>query len=72
MTELRENGVRSVVVAPIGFVSEHTETLYDLDVEARGWAVELGFEQFLRVPALGAAAAFLDAMAEVAAALLPG
>ena len=35
-------GARDVVVAPIGFVSDHMEVLYDLDFEARGRALELG------------------------------
>jgi len=39
---LRESGVSSVVVAPIGFVSDHMEVVYDLDVEARNVAEEIG------------------------------
>jgi ferrochelatase len=39
---LAGHGVRDVVVAPIGFVSDHVEVLYDLDVEARGIAHQLG------------------------------
>lgn len=39
---LRERGTRQVVVAPIGFLSDHLEVLYDLDVEARALAEELG------------------------------
>ncbi len=39
---LRERGVREVVVVPIGFVSDHVEVLYDLDVEAGQLAEELG------------------------------
>ncbi len=39
---LAAEGVRHVVVAPIGFLSDHMEVLYDLDVEARGLANELG------------------------------
>lgn len=35
-------GVEDVVVAPIGFVSDHLEVLYDLDVEAAGLAAQLG------------------------------
>ena len=35
-------GVRNVVVCPIGFISDHIEVLYDLDVEAKDLAVELG------------------------------
>ncbi len=39
---LRERGTEDVVVAPIGFVSDHLEVLYDLDVEAAELAGELG------------------------------
>ncbi|MDX6739763.1 ferrochelatase [Actinocorallia sp. A-T 12471] len=35
-------GVRDVVLVPIGFVSDHMEVIYDLDVEARDLAAELG------------------------------
>ena len=38
--ELAEQGTKDVVVSPVGFVSDHLEVLYDLDVEA----VELGKE----------------------------
>lgn len=39
---LNEQGVTSVVVCPLGFVSDHMEVLYDLDLEARDHAAELG------------------------------
>jgi ferrochelatase len=39
---LARDGVRDVVVAPIGFVCDHVEVLYDLDVEARQVASDLG------------------------------
>ena len=39
---LAERGVADVVVSPIGFVSDHLEVLFDLDVEARKTAGELG------------------------------
>ncbi|GAB2846281.1 ferrochelatase [Actinocorallia aurea] len=39
---LQERGVTDVVLVPIGFVSDHMEVLYDLDVEARDLAAELG------------------------------
>jgi len=42
LRELKEEGVRDVVVAPVGFISDHMEVLYDLDTEARGLAAELG------------------------------
>jgi ferrochelatase len=41
---LRAEGVTSVVLAPIGFVSDHTEVVYDLDVEARRVADEIGMK----------------------------
>lgn len=37
-------GARNVVVAPIGFVSDHVEVLYDLDIEAKATATEAGIE----------------------------
>ena len=41
---LHDRGVRKVLVAPVGFVSDHLEILWDLDVEARERAAELGLE----------------------------
>jgi ferrochelatase len=46
LRDLAREGVRDVVVAPIGFVSEHLEVLYDLDTEARERAEELGIGLF--------------------------
>ena len=40
--QLARDGVSDVIVAPIGFVSDHMEVLYDLDTEAKGRAGELG------------------------------
>jgi len=42
LRSLRDRGVEDVALAPIGFVSDHLEVLYDLDVEARELAGELG------------------------------
>ena len=39
---LYDSGKRDFVSAPIGFVSDHLEILYDLDIEAAGWAKEHG------------------------------
>ena len=39
---LKEEGVTDIVVAPVGFISDHMEVLYDLDTEARALAGELG------------------------------
>lgn len=63
LTELRDR--RAVCVAPIGFLSDHIETLYDLDVEARAQAETLGLE-WLRVPALNLEEGLVRAITEVA------
>jgi len=41
LRELKERGVEDVIVVPIGFLSDHLEVLYDLDVEAAELAAEL-------------------------------
>ena len=51
LSRVRKAGKTSVVVAPVGFLADHLETLYDLDIEAAALAVELGLS-FERVPAL--------------------
>lgn len=42
LRSLYENGERSFVIAPLGFVSDHLEILYDIDVECRRWANDAG------------------------------
>jgi ferrochelatase len=44
LDRLHAEGVRTVLVAPVGFVSDHLEILWDIDVEAREKAAELGLE----------------------------
>jgi ferrochelatase len=56
---------RAIVAVPIAFVSEHLETLYDLDILARGAALEAGALSFRRVPALGVRPDFVKALAEI-------
>lgn len=61
---LAAKGVTEVVVAPIGFVSDHVEVLYDLDIQARRIAEGLG-ARFLRVSSLNDHPTFIRMMAEV-------
>jgi ferrochelatase len=56
---------RAVVAVPIAFVSEHLETLYDLDHLAKDAAEKGGAAAFLRVPALGTRPDFVAALADV-------
>jgi ferrochelatase len=53
----------AVVVVPIAFVSEHSETLVELDVEYRELAEKHGIHGYFRVPAANADAAFIAALA---------
>jgi ferrochelatase len=57
-------GTRDVVVVPIGFVCDHVEVLYDLDVEARATAQELGLG-FARASAVNDRPRFIAMLAEV-------
>ena len=56
-----------VVVAPIAFVSEHIETLVELDIEYRHLAEGLGVHPYLRAPAVGVAEPFIEALAKAVA-----
>lgn len=65
LAETRSRGASDVVIAPFGFLAEHVETLYDLDIEAAGWCRELGLALH-RVPALNAAPGLIAALRAVA------
>lgn len=62
LREVADSGARRVALAPVGFLADHVETLYDLDVEAKALCSELGLD-LIRVPALNTEPAFLDALA---------
>lgn len=54
-----------VVVNPVAFVSEHSETLVELDIEYRAMAERLGVPAYVRVPAVGTADQFVGGLAAV-------
>ncbi len=62
--ELPARGVEAVVVSPLGFVSDHLEVLYDLDVEAREAAEAAGLA-FARVPSVGTHPTFVAMIREL-------
>jgi protoporphyrin/coproporphyrin ferrochelatase len=70
LDRLAANGVRHVLVCPVGFVSDHLEILWDLDVEAREKAAELGLG-LERIHSLNDDPAFIRALAELVRARLP-
>jgi ferrochelatase len=67
LREEAARGARDVVVAPIGFVCDHVEVLYDLDIEARQVASELGLN-FVRAATLSAHPSFIRALADAVSA----
>lgn len=66
--EVRAAGTenRGLIVSPIAFVSDHVETLVELDIEYAQLALEAGVPFYLRAPALGAAPRFIAALADLA------
>lgn len=65
LVALAASGQREVVWAPFGFLADHVETLYDLDLEARAIADELSLS-FVRLPALNVHPGLTSALAAVA------
>lgn len=61
-------GHRSLLMVPVSFVSDHIETLEEIDIEYRNLAAECGFLHFHRAPSLNENTDFLDAMAALVAA----
>ena len=65
LVELGKKGVDDVLIVPISFVSEHIETLYELDILYKKVAAEAGVANFRRVPALNNDPTFIRALAEI-------
>jgi ferrochelatase len=67
LRRLAGEGVREVVVSPVGFVAEHLEVLYDIDIEAQAVARELGM-RLERARSMNTDERFISALADIAAA----
>jgi protoporphyrin/coproporphyrin ferrochelatase len=65
MLELKKQGHQGVVIAPIGFVCDHVEVLYDIDIGFREFAREQGLKMW-RPESLNASATFIAALAKLA------
>jgi ferrochelatase len=65
LRELGAKGVRDLVVVPISFVSEHIETLQEIDIEYREIAHEAGIENFRRAAAPNTHPLFIEALAQL-------
>jgi ferrochelatase len=65
LPELGRAGVKNLVVVPISFVSEHIETLEEIDIEYRELAEESGITNWRRAQALNTDQTFIDDMADM-------
>jgi ferrochelatase len=63
LTKLNAEGIKHVLSAPIGFVSDHLEVLYDLDIEATAVARGLGMK-FERIDMLNTDPLYMETLAE--------
>ncbi|PYS89249.1 MAG: ferrochelatase [Acidobacteria bacterium] len=64
LRELKVRGTRDVVVAPVGFISDHMEIIYDLDTQARQLAAEIGLNM-IRAATVGTHPTFIKLIREL-------
>jgi len=67
---LAARGAKRVLIVPISFVTDHVETLAEINIEARELALHLGIEQFELMPALNDSPSFIRALADLVLALI--
>ncbi len=63
--ELAAKGTGSLLVVPISFVSDHIETLYEIDIQYREEALKLGMSRFDRVESLNSSEKFLNCLVDL-------
>ena len=62
---LGHEGVKEMLVVPISFVTEHIETLHEINIEARAEAKKVGVETFRMMPAVGDSPLFIAALKDL-------
>lgn len=70
--EAAANDGKSIILSPVAFVSEHIETLVELDEEYALLAQEKGVPGYYRVPALGVSELFIESLADLVIGALEG
>lgn len=63
--ELAREGTRQLLLVPISFVSDHIETLYEIDIQYRQEAQKRGIVDFRRVESLNSSPLFIDCLADL-------
>jgi ferrochelatase len=64
LRELKESGTEDVVIAPVGFISDHMEVIYDLDTEARALSEKIGLNM-IRASTVGSHPTFVKMIREL-------
>ncbi|HKP13172.1 MAG TPA: ferrochelatase, partial [Blastocatellia bacterium] len=62
---LAGEGIEQLLMVPVSFVSEHSETLYEMDMLYGDLTKEVGIKHYLRVPTMNCRADFIDALARL-------
>ena len=65
MRELAESGCKNLLMVPLSFVSDHIETLHEIDIQYREEARKLGITDFRRMESLNSSPAFIKCLAEL-------
>jgi ferrochelatase len=65
IVEMGRDGEKRILVVPVSFVSEHIETLYELDILYQKVAKDAGIEEYRRVPALNCNPTFIRSLREI-------
>lgn len=65
LATLAARDCKSLLVVPLSFVSDHIETLHEIDIQYAVEAHKLGFARFLRAPSLNASPTFIACLAEL-------
>ena len=72
LEELGLKGIKELIVVPISFVSEHIETLQEIDIEYKEIALKHGIVNFRRVKALDTDPVFINGLADLVTSCLEG
>lgn len=65
LNHLAERGVHNLLVVPLSFVSDHIETLHEIDIEYLQMAYKLGIVTFRRAPSLNTSPTFIRALGDL-------
>jgi protoporphyrin/coproporphyrin ferrochelatase len=68
--ELAKSGTKQLLMVPISFVSDHIETLHEIDIQYRDEARNLGISDFRRVESLNTSPLFINCLAELVRAAM--